>query len=627
VLTLGTAGHIDHGKSSLVKALTSIDPDRLPEEKARGMTIDLGFAWFALPSGENIGLVDVPGHRQFVHNVIPGLFGIDAALLVVAADDGWMPQTEEHLHILDLLGIKHGIVALNKCDLAAGQEWLDLVENDIAERIAGSGLAGSRIIRVSARNGDGIPELKNTIAELAQKLTPRQDTGKPRLPVDRVFVIKGSGVVVTGTLTGGTLAAGDEIFVIPSGVRAHVRSLESYKQAVPTAAPGVRAAVNLTGIKREDIKRGDVLVKSASYAPSSRIMDAELKLLADAAAPLKNMSEALVYLETRELTARAALIGGRTLEPGETGFVQLRFAEDVTAFTGERFIVRRPSPATTIGGGVILDTQAARFKLSGIPTRQAWLSERRSLETDVLILSELQKQPFTESAWLLRDSLFSQQEIDTHLKQLAAAGKIITAGAYSAAPSTWQAWSLQLLSAVADAHKADPLKGGTPQSAMQGRLKVPDGIFEGLVNELISAGKLTRQGDTLSLPSDKPALSPQQESVRNAILDLFRAAPTSPPTLKELCGRSPESKQITHYMIKQGELADMGEGIVMEAEQFGNIRDGIIAILRRDGRITIQDVNKLFGLSRKYSVPLLAHLDRLGVTRRDGDTRVAGKNI
>jgi len=627
VLTIGTAGHIDHGKSSLVKALTSIDPDRLPEEKERGMTIDLGFAWLALPSGETVGIVDVPGHKQFVHNVIPGLFGIDAVLLVVAADDGWMPQTEEHLRILDLLGIKHGIIVLNKTDLVSDLEWLALVEKDIASRLAGTSLEGSPVMRVSARTGAGIEELKTAIAGLAEKLTPRQNIGRPRLPIDRVFVIKGSGVVATGTLSQGTFSTGDDVTIIPPNLSAHVRTLESYKQETKRAEPGSRVAVNLAGVKREDIKRGDIIISSRQFVPLSRTIDTKLKLLLGTDAPLKNMAEVLVYMETREQLARVALIGNRLLKPGESGLAQLRFQEDVAAFIGERFIIRQQSPAKTIGGGVVLDPQASRFKLAEIPARIVFLGSRKSLDLDELILSEVGKSSFTTAASLLSNSLFAQKEIAMHVKNLAGQKKLIVTGGYLVESEAWEGWSQKLLAALEEAHRADPLKGGAPQAALQTALDLPKEVFDALLQQMASTGKLARQEDTLYLPRNKPALSPQQEETRKTILVLFAKNPANPPTLKELGIQLPEGARVVHYMIKQGELVELPDGILLDAKQFQGIQDEIIKLLRQNSQITIQDINRCFGFSRKYSVPLLTYTDRLGITRREGDVRVPGKQL
>jgi selenocysteine-specific elongation factor len=627
MLTIGTSGHIDHGKSSLVKALTTIDPDRLPEEKERGMTLDLGFAWLNLPSGEAVGVVDVPGHKQFVHNVIPGLFGIDAVLLVVAADDGWMPQTEEHLQILNLLGISHGILVLNKVDLVADPEWLDLVESDIARHLENSSLAGAPIMRVSARTGQGIEELKQAIGRLAGELAPRKDIGKPRLPIDRVFTIKGSGVVVTGTLSQGIFTAGDDVVISPQGLPAHIRTVESYKHILGQASPGSRVALNLAGLKREEVSRGNIVLAAKYNMPLSRLLDVELKLLPGLDAPLKNMAEVLVYLETRELLGRVILPAAKPLKPGETVLAQLRFTEDLATFIGERFVIRQQSPAKTIGGGLVLDPQAARFKLTDIDKRQSFLSRRQTLKLEDLILSEVEKYHFLEVPNLLLSSLFLQTEVTAMIKTLIKEKKLIETKPYLVDIAFWQAANQKLLEMLAAEHAGDQLSKGLPQATAQGSLGLPREAFDSLVAGLASTGKLVRQEDVLALPDNKPRLSAQQETMRAAIIKLFEKNAQTPPTVKEITAQLPDSYGVVRYLSQQGELVEMAEGILMTSRQFKAVQDEVIRILKEKGQITIQDINARLGFSRKYSIPLLTQMDRLGLTRRDGDLRVPGKKL
>lgn len=623
MLTIATAGHIDHGKSSLIKALTSIDPDRLPEEKERGMTIDLGFAWLPLPSGEVVGMVDVPGHKQFVHNVIPGLFGVDAALLLVAADDGWMPQTEEHLRILDLLGIRHGLVALNKIDLAPDPAWLDLVCDDIVRHIAGTSLEGSPILRVSARTGAGIAEMRETVASLAVRLVPRQDAGKPRLPVDRVFSIKGAGVVVTGTLSGGIFRAGDEVVLSPTGTTARIRTVESYKQLRPEAMPGSRVALNLTGVKREELGRGDLVLPVA--LPLSRILDVELKLLPGLEVPLKSMAEVVIFMETREMLGHVALIGPRLLAPGESVFAQLRLSEDISAYVGERFVIRRQSPPMTIGGGVVLDPQAGKFKLAEVPARQAFLEKRKSLALPDLILSEVAKRRQMAASAVLAASNFSKTEIDRAIKELLQQKRLVSAGQVLIDLAFWQGAGGKLLSMAQAEHKIDKLKKGLPQAAAQSSLGLDKDIFDVLVQELVSAGKLVRLEDALALPEHRQQLSSQQEAQAAAIRLMFKKNPTAPPTLKEITAALPGSVGVVRYLAQQGELVELPEGVLMSTTQFAAAESEVVRLLKEKGRVTIQDLSACFGYSRKFSIPLFTHLDRLGITRREGDVRVAGK--
>ena len=364
---IGTAGHVDHGKSTLVHALTGIDPDRLREEKEREMTIDLGFAWLTLPNGESVGVVDVPGHRDFIENMLAGVGGIDAALFIVAADEGVMPQTREHLAILDLLGIDRGIVALTKLDMAESEEWVELVAADVSETLEGTALEGAPIIPVSARTGQGLDELTTALQEMLSQVEPRRDRGRPRLPVDRVFSISGFGTVVTGTLADGCFEVGQEVEILPQGLKARVRGLQTHKQKVERVSPGSRVAMNLTGVGKADLKRGDVITIPGWLRPTV-LVDVQLRYLPDtlqsgsgqALRPLRHNTQLKFFSGAAETLARVRILGQETLPPGQTGWVQLRLQEPMTLVKGDRFIVRRPSPPTTVGGGVAVDPNPGR---------------------------------------------------------------------------------------------------------------------------------------------------------------------------------------------------------------------------------------------------------------------------
>ena len=346
---IGTAGHVDHGKSMLVKALTGIDPDRLKEEKERQMTIDLGFAWLTLPSGEQVGIVDVPGHKDFIENMLAGVGGIDAALLVVAADEGVMPQTREHLAILDLLGVKSGLVALTKVDLVDDPEWLELVEAEVEELLEGTTLAGAPIVPVSAKTGQGLPELVAELDALLQRTPPRRDLGRPRLAIDRVFSITGFGTVVTGTLVDGAFELGQEVEILPQGIKARIRGLQTHKRRIERAMPGSRVAINLAGVSKNELRRGDV-VTTPGWLKPTQLVDVRLRYLADAPRPLRHNATLKFFSGSAEVVARARLLDSEAIPPGEEGWVQLRLAKPVALIKGDRFIVRQPSPPLTIGG-------------------------------------------------------------------------------------------------------------------------------------------------------------------------------------------------------------------------------------------------------------------------------------
>ena len=351
---IGTAGHVDHGKSTLVKALTGINPDRLKEEQQREMTIDLGFAWLTLPSGEPVGIVDVPGHQDFIKNMLAGVGGIDAALFVIAADEGVMPQTREHLAILDLLEIPRGIIAVTKVDMVDDEDWLELVQADIAETVADTILADAPMIPVSAVQGEGLEAVREALDKLLAEAPPRANRGRPRLPVDRVFSISGFGTIVTGTLLDGQLQVGQEVEILPQRLKSRIRGLQSHKKSVDEANPGSRTAVNLTGISTDEVARGDIVTTSGWLEPS-QLIDTHLKLLPDSPKPLRHNQEVEIFTGATEATGFTRLLGVRKLDPGQEGWVQLRLTRRIPVVKGDHFIIRQPSPSITIGGGVIVD--------------------------------------------------------------------------------------------------------------------------------------------------------------------------------------------------------------------------------------------------------------------------------
>jgi selenocysteine-specific elongation factor len=626
VITLGTAGHIDHGKSSVVKALTAIDPDRLPEEKARGMTIDLGFAWFALPDGEKVGLVDVPGHQHFVRNVIPGLTGIDAVMLVVAADDGWMPQTEEHLQIIDLLGIDRGIVVLNKTDLVE-EEWRQMVEADIQERLTGTSLAAVPVVRFSSKTGEGLAELRVAVAGLAAGAR-QSDTGKPRLPIDRVFSIKGAGTVITGTLHHGSLAVGDELTILPGGLKAQVRGIESYKEHHNYARPGSRVALNLAGVRKEELERGDIIVRRGRETPLSRYLDAELRLLPGLRQPVKSGAELTLFFETTELPARVITLTGRTVSPEDSpALVQFRLPREAAGMVGERFIVRGSSPVDTIGGGRILDPAAERYQLKTTADRLKRLEARRDLSLRTLVTTELDKLSFTRKRGFLEAAPFSEERIDKAVADAVTRGDVVVSGDWLISADFWRARQTALQEILAAEHKAQPLKKGVIQAEAATRLNLPPEVFSALVNEMTGSGVLTRDGDSLALSSHRPQLSDGQEALEKRLIAAVTKNPAAPPTRTELLQAVPGASGILRYLLEQKRLVELPEGIILTAELYRDIRQKVIDTLKSEGRIAIQDMSALTGFSRKYSIPFLTRLDQEGLTRRQDNVRVPARRL
>jgi selenocysteine-specific elongation factor len=423
LFVLGTAGHIDHGKSALVHALTDIDPDRLAEEKERGMTIDLGFAWLKLPSGREIGIVDVPGHERFVRNMLAGAGGIDVAMLVIAANEGIMPQTREHLAILDILGISKGVVALTKKDLV-DDEWLALVRMEIEELLKPTTLAGIPIVPVSSVTREGIPELLVTIDNLLDTTSPKKDKGRPRLPIDRVFTIAGAGTVVTGTLIDGLLSVGQEMEIVPSGLKTRLRGLQTHKTGVNSASPGSRVAANLTGVTTTEVQRGDVLTKPGWLVPTTMV-SARLHILKDARYPLKHNAERNVYVLAAEATAIIRLLDAEEIKPGENGWIQLLLDRPVPIVDSDHFVIR--STTETLGGGVVVDAHSrrlSRFKPDVIDSLK--LKENGSPED--LIMASLESKPMLEAGNLPQQVLLPSGEVNTLIEELVTRGAVVRLG-------------------------------------------------------------------------------------------------------------------------------------------------------------------------------------------------------
>jgi selenocysteine-specific elongation factor len=622
---IATAGHIDHGKSALVKALTSIDPDRLPEEKQREMTIDLGFAWLPLASGEVVGIIDVPGHEDFIDSMIAGVGGIDAAILVIAQDEGWMPQTEEHRQILDLLDIRRGVVALTKIDLNDDPEWLDLVEDDVRGRLKGTGLAEAPIVRVSARLGTNIEELKQKIEELVSKLPPKRDVGKPRLPIDRVFSIKGSGVVITGTLVDGTLSRGDDVYIFPRDSQARIRGLESYKEKRDSVPPGTRVALNLVGLEKEDLGRGDTIFGQREQVKSSKIIDVSLELVPQLSSPLKSDTEYKLYFGTTEIVGRILLLGRESLKGGESALAQLRFSQRVATRLGDHFIMRRVSPTETIGGGTVLDPVASKHKFRDMANVNLFLQRRASLELEELILSELDRDKYIEGKELLAASGYSAPEVAKGVESLHAKDKLKMVGLWVVDLAYWQTTTKQVLDILANEHQLHPLEKGLPQAELQSVLHLPKGLFDQLIATLVEQGKIARKEGSIALTTHQPSISPEQQITVSQTLKLIKANRAKPLTRKELTALLPDSEAVVRYMCQDNLIVELSEGVLFERSQYEGIKNEVINFLRRNNTMTIQEMRSLFGFSRKYIIQILNKMEEEGIIRRRGEERVLTK--
>ena len=623
---VGTAGHVDHGKSTLVKALTGIDPDRLAEEKARAMTIDLGFAWLALPSGRRVSVVDVPGHERFIKNMLAGVGGIDAALLVVAADEGPMPQTLEHLAILDLLGVDRGLLVLTKAD-AVDADWLDLVAEETRERVAGTGLADAPLVAVSALKGTGLTELRATLDRILSEAPPRPGGNRPRLPVDRVFTVAGFGTVVTGTLAGGPLAVGQELRVEPRGLPTRVRGLQTHQTKVDRAGAGARVAVNLSGLAVEQLRRGDVLAPPHLLHPSQRL-DARVRLLDDAPVALEQNAAVDFFAGAAELPARLTLLDRERLEPGETAWVQIRFREPLATLKGDRFIVRRPSPSVTIGGGEVVDPAPPRHRRFR-PEVLGALETLAAGSPDEVVLQAIEREPREVRALRGGFAGLTPGEVDAALDQLVAEGDAVVLGGgaerarrpgdFVLAAPAWEGLRERLRATLAPFHAAQPLRRGMPKEEVKSRLRlVPPRLADDVLAAAVAAGAAVDDGQTLRLPGFRIALDPARRRVADRYLAALAAAPYTPPGPVEF-GLDAETLGALEDL---GEVVRVADGVVFAPAAFDALVRDTLALLERDGSLTLADFRDHFQTSRKYAQAMLEELDRRRLTRRVGDARV-----
>ena len=624
---IGTAGHVDHGKSTLIAALTGVHPDRLKEEQAREMTIDLGFGWLTLPNGEEIGIVDVPGHRDFIENMLAGIGGIDAALLVIAADEGVMPQTTEHLAILDLLQIPAGLVVLTKTDLAPDSNWLDLVETDIRSTLRETVLQDAPILRVSAKNRSGLDKLIAAIQSLLQTKPARLDLGRPRLPIDRVFTMPGFGTVVTGTLTDGALALGDEVEILPSGQKGRVRGLQTHKKKEERATPGSRTAVNISGISMEQVARGEVLTHPGQYQ-STRRADIRLRLLKDISAPLKHSSEVKVFLGTAETIANLRLLGAEELAPGQEGWIQLELRDPLVAVRGDRLILRRPSPGETLGGGIIVDPQPkGRHKRFDEAVLKSLESLAQGSPADVLFEAALALGAAPVKEMVSRSRLESEPAAGA-LKELLDNGQLvalengqptITSDQLLIPLPHWNSLYDKTLQLVGAYHKSYPLRKGMPREELKSKLKLTPRVFNTVINAIVNRQSLAENGSLVALPGHKVTFDAAQQAKVQGLMRKFAANPFGPPSVKECQAEAGE--EIVNALIDMGELVTVSAEVIFRTKDYEAMAAKVKSAIQQNGQITLAETRDLLGTTRKYVQALLEHLDAAGITVRDGDFR------
>ena len=613
---LGTAGHVDHGKSVLVRALTGIDPDRLPEERVRGMTIDLGFAWLKLPGGREVGIVDVPGHERFIKNMLAGVGGIDLALLIIAADEGVMPQTREHLNILDLLHVGLGVAVITKKDLV-DTDWLELVKSDVEEALKGTVLEKAPIVSVSAITGDGIAELKAAIDRTLDDAPPKRNIGRPRLPIDRIFTISGFGTVVTGTLIDGELALGMEVEVVPGGLKARVRGLQTHKQKIDRAEPGNRVAANLSGVATDQLNRGQV-VTSPGWLQPTMALDVKLRLLQAAARPLPHNAEVSFHTGAAESVAKVRLLDKKELAPGDTGWAQLLLVEPVAVVRGDLFIVR--STTDTVGGGEVIDPRARRHRRFQAATLESLAAREKGAPQEVMLNTLEAKGPLDLQGLTLQSNL-PPIEVKKLVEMLVRQDRALMLGdktstALFFSVGGWARFAARAVDMAGAYYEQFPLRAGMPKEALRTRLKMVPQSFAHALQRLLAEGVFVEDGLSVRLPGRESQLTRAQQEAVERYVESLAANPFSPPSDLE-----PDA-ELLNLLVERRQVVKVSDNVVFSTAAFDEMVGRIGEHIRSQGKIGLVEVKDMFNTSRKYAVALMEYLDRQGITQRVGDERV-----
>jgi selenocysteine-specific elongation factor len=628
-IILGTAGHIDHGKTRLIKALTGIDTDRLKEEKLRGITIELGFAWLDLPKGQRIGIVDVPGHERFVKNMVAGATGIDLVALVIAADESVMPQTREHLDICRLLGVQHGVVVLTKIDMV-DKEWLELAADDVRAFLKGSFLEHAPMVQVSSATGEGLQELLSLLEDLCEVIPERSASGLFRLPVDRVFSMKGFGTVITGSLVSGKVRVGDPVMIYPSGIQSKIRGIQVHNQAVDEATAGMRTAINFQGLDRTAIKRGDVLAGVDTLRPSYMV-DTALEYLASNKKPLKNRKRVRFHTGTSEVLGKVVLLDREELEGGESVVAQLRLESPVSVVRDDPFVIRSYSPIRTIGGGRIINPFPHKHKrmrdsvvadligLTDSPPKEIIMHHIREVDlggvsfSDLVVMANISEKALER----ILAELLSQKAVVLldRESRLYLNGSVV---------ERLKDETLQILETY---HKSYPLKVGMPKEGL--KAKLPKGLgsraFNLLVQELARSGKIAQERELLRLSGHKVALKEDQKDVRQRMEKAYLESGLQPPYFKELVAsmglNSGMVEDVIGHMVQEGVVVKVKEGLYFHRDVIEELKRRLTSFLREKGEITTPELKEVTGVTRKYMIPLIEYFDATKVTLRVGDVR------
>ncbi|HNV63911.1 MAG TPA: selenocysteine-specific translation elongation factor [Smithellaceae bacterium] len=629
-VVLGTAGHVDHGKTALIKALTGTDTDRLKEEKERGITIELGFASLKLPSGQTLGVVDVPGHEKFIKHMVSGAAGIDLVMMIIAADEGIMPQTKEHLNICSLLGIRTGLVALTKIDMVEN-DWLELVKTEIQDFLKGTFLEGVPVIPVSALKQKGIDELTAALDTVVQNIPEKNDCGIFRLPVDRVFTMKGFGTVVTGTLISDSISVGEDVLILPEEINTRIRGIQVHNQPTQEATAGQRTAINLQGIEKESLQRGDVLARYGTIVPSIRL-DVYIDYLKNNAKSLKNRTLTRLHTGTSEIIARVILIEKDELAPGEKGFAQLILEKKDVVVAGDRFVLRSYSPITTIGGGLIIDP---------LPPKHKRLNKKVIEELATLLNGTLPKkiEVILERAGFagtnLRHLVFRLGTNAKNIKEalqsiLSQKSALITDKEETniISASFYEKLAQSAAEIISQYQKKNPLREGISKEELKASLgrDISPKLFFMLLQNLADQKKIEVDKETVRLFGHKVTLADDLNSIRQAILKIYNEAGLTPPSFKDVINnfqdKKTEAQNIIKLLLKDGSLIKINEELIFTREALDNLRKNYKALLVKEGKATPVSFKELTGLSRKYIIPLMEYFDTDKLTMRVGDHRI-----
>jgi selenocysteine-specific elongation factor len=627
-IILGTAGHIDHGKSSLVKALTGTDPDRLKEEKERGITLDLGFASLDLAGGNRLGIVDVPGHEGLIKNMLAGVGGMDIVMLVIAADEGIMPQTREHLAICDLLHVKKGLIVLTKMDMVE-KDWLALVQEEVRDFVKGTFLEKSPLIAVSSKTGENLPELIQTLAKLATEVTPKSPNGILRLPIDRVFTMKGFGTVITGTLLSGTISTEQEIEVLPKVIRTKVRGIQSHNQAAQRAVAGQRTAVNLQGVEKDQLSRGDTIVSAGFFLPT-KTLDATLDLLEQAPRGLKTGSRIRFYNTTQEAIGRLTVLGANELAPGQEGFVQIRLEQPVIIQHGDRFILRFYSPMETLGGGMVLHPHPRRHKQATMQEslRNLGLLEKGTREDALALFIAGKGLAGMEENELIGIIAADKQEVAQALAALVQKKTVMRVDnlyVHASHPATLEKTCIDL---VRKYHKDNPLKPGLDKEELKGmlRMRLSPKVLNMTLDGLVKKKQLEMEANKLRVPGFKAAGGKMNDEVKNRIVEAIRKGGTQPPVREELPGlfgiTERDAKDLLKLLADEGRTVRINDSLHLDREIVEKIRGDLKRYLEEKKEITMAEFRDLANTSRKFAVPLMEYFDSQKLTQRVGDKRL-----